>query len=99
MFSPMLLAQVGLISAGVLALAFYPPASGPMALIALDGRDAGRMAGPALDRGAILLGRGPLTNILLVNGTRERIARPMLRRGILVIAAPASWCGAAEALA
>lgn len=87
-----------MILAGVTALAFYPPANGPMALIALDGRDAARMAGPALDRGAVLLGRGPLGNILLVSGARDRIVGPMLKRGILVISAPASWCGAAETL-
>lgn len=65
-----------------------------MALIALDGRDAGTLAGPAIARGAALLGRGPRANILIVEGTRDSILWPMLTRGVLVIAAPEDWCGA-----
>lgn len=65
-----------------------------MALIALDGRDAATLAAPAIDRGAALLGRGPRGNILIVDGRRERMLWPMLARGVLVVAPPASWCGA-----
>ncbi len=85
--------QTGLIAGGFLTLNFYPPADGPMALIALDGRDAGWMAKTAIAGGGTLLGRGPLSNILIVNGSRDRIARHMLASGVLVVAAPKSWCG------
>lgn len=65
-----------------------------MALIALDGSDAGTLAAPAIDRGAALLGRGPRANILIVDGRRDRLLWPMLARGVLVIAPPEAWCGA-----
>jgi hypothetical protein len=86
--------QIGLALLGLLALSFLPAARGPMALIALDGRDAATLAAPAIARGATLLGRGPGANILIVEGRRDRILWPMLGRGALVVAAPASWCGA-----
>lgn len=85
-------AQIGLAAAALAALTLIPPATGAMALIALDGRNADQLAGPAIDQGALLLGRGPLSNILVVSGSRDRIARAMLSRGVLVIAAPRSWC-------
>jgi len=86
--------QIGLVLASLFAVSFYPAAQGPMALIALDGRDAGTLAGPAIERGAALLGRGPRANILIVDGRRDQIFWPMLARGVLVIAAPEDWCGA-----
>ncbi|WP_447728456.1 hypothetical protein [Sphingomonas koreensis] len=78
----------------LLATSFYPAAQGPMALIALDGRDAATLAAPAIERGAALLGRGPRANILIVDGQRDRIFWSMLARGVLVIAPPEDWCGA-----
>ncbi len=86
--------QIGLVLLSLLATSFYPAAQGPMALIALDGRDAGTMAGPAIERGAALRGRGPGTNILIVDGRRDKLLWPMLAHGVLVIAAPEDWCGA-----
>lgn len=80
--------------ASLLGISFAPDTQGPMALIALDGRDAGKLADPAIARGATLLGRGPRANILLIEARRDLILWPMLTRGVLVIAAPASWCGA-----
>ena len=80
--------------ASLLGISFAPGAQGPMALIALDGSDAGKLANPAIARGARLLARGPRANILIVDAQRDLILWPMLTRGVLVIAAPASWCGA-----
>lgn len=79
------------------ALSLFPPASGPIALVALDGRDAGRLVGDAVDHGGTPIGRGPLSNILLVEARRDQVALPLLKRGVLAIAAPRSWCGAAKA--
>jgi hypothetical protein len=90
---PWLWLQIGLTGFGLVALAFYPPPSGAMALIALDGRDAGELAAQAIADGGKLLGRGPTRNILLVVGARDRIAAGSPANGILVIAAPQSWCG------
>ena len=86
--------QIGLVLVSLLALSFYPAETGPMALIALDGRDAGMLTAPAIERGAALLNRGPRANILIVSGRRDQIFWPMLARGVLVIAAPEDWCGA-----
>lgn len=86
--------QIGLVLLSLLATSFYPAAQGPMALIALDGRDAGALAAPAIERGAVLRGRGPGANILIVDGRRDRLLWPMLTHGVLVIAAPEDWCGA-----
>lgn len=91
------LLQIGVVLASLLALSFFPAAQGPMALIALDGRDAGTLAGPAIAQGAALLGRGRRANILVIEGRRDLILWPMLKDGVLVIAAPASWCGADRA--
>ncbi len=88
------LLQLGVVAASLLGISFAPATQGPMALIAMDGRDAGRLADPAISRGAKLLGRGPRANILLVEARRDLILWPMLTRGVLVTAAPASWCGA-----
>ena len=88
------LLQLGVVVASLLAISFAPGTNGPMALIALDGRDAGTLVNPAIARGARLLARGPRANILLVDARRDLIFWPMLARGVLVIAAPASWCGA-----
>lgn len=86
--------QIGVVVAGLLTLSFFPAEKGPMALIALDGRDAGALAGPAIANGAALLARGPRANILIVDGRRDRLLWSMLARGVLVIAAPEEWCGA-----
>ena len=88
------LLQLGVVVASLLGISFAPGKQGPMALIALDGRDAGMLADPAIARGARLLSRGPRSNILIVVAHRDLILWPMLTRGVLVIAAPASWCGA-----
>ena len=85
--------QVALVGIGLIALGMMPPRDGPMALIALDGRSADYLAAPALANGAQLLGRGPLSNILIVRGARALLAGDMLARGVIVVAAPESWCG------
>ena len=91
--STLTVVQIALVGISLLALGLLPPRDGPMALVALDGRSADRLAAPALARGAQLLGRGPLSNVLIVRGTRAALAGDMLARGVIVIAAPQSWCG------
>ncbi|PKP93456.1 MAG: hypothetical protein CVT77_05640 [Alphaproteobacteria bacterium HGW-Alphaproteobacteria-16] len=94
-----ILAQISVAVSGLVLIAFYPPAHGPMLLIALDGRDGARLAGAAIATGAQLRGRGPMANMLIVDGDRARLMTAMTHQGTLVIAAPASWCGSAGAIA
>lgn len=88
-----LLLQIGLVLFGGAALALWPPRDGPMMLVALDGRDAGTLVGPALEAGAALAGRGPLSNTIVVRGARHRLT-PLAWRGVILIAAPRGLCGA-----
>lgn len=64
-----------------------------MMLVALDGRDAGMLVGPALEAGAALAGRGPLPSTIMVSGARSRLT-PLAWRGVILIAAPRGLCGA-----
>ena len=86
------LAQAASVAAGLAALAVWPPRDGAMLLIALDGRDGGRLVGPALDAGATLVGRGPMANMIVVSGARARLA-PLMSHGVIALAAPRSLCG------
>lgn len=87
------LLQASLVLIGVATLALWPPREGPMMLVALDGRDAGRLVGPALDAGAQLAARGPLSNMIVVQGVRDRLT-PLAWHGVIPIAAPRGLCGA-----
>lgn len=87
------LLQAGLVLVGVAVLALWPPRDGAMLLVALDGRDAGRLVEPALEAGAALAGRGPLPNTIVVRGARHRLT-PLARHGVILIAAPRGLCGA-----
>lgn len=91
--------QVVLVATGLSALALMPPSEGPMALIALDGRSADRLVAPALADGAQLLGRGPFSNMLVVRGRRAAIAGDMLAQGVVVVAAPVTWCRSQDSAA
>ncbi|MFL9840958.1 hypothetical protein ABS767_08300 [Sphingomonas sp. ST-64] len=86
-------AQALLVLGGAGVLALYPPREGALILFALDGRDAGRLVQPAIDAGVEIAGRGPLGNMLIVRGERRRLA-PLVTGGVLILAAPAIWCGA-----
>lgn len=94
-----ILAQISVVACGLILIAFYPPAHGPMLLIAMDGRDGARLAGAAIASGAQLRGRGPMANMLIVDGDRARLMALTMQQRTLVIAAPVSWCGASGAAA
>lgn len=84
--------QAGLVLAGIAALALWPPRDGSMVLIALDGRDAATLVAPAIDAGAMLAGRGPMANMILVSGSRAKLV-PLIADGVVVLAAPRGLCG------
>lgn len=77
---------------GMLLVATFPPKAGAM-LIRPIGPEAERRAIiVALDHGARIVRRGPLGS-LEIDGERERLAGPLLRAGVLVMAGPRSGCG------
>ena len=87
------LLQISIAVAGLLLIAFAPSAQGRMMLIPLGADSAHGLAAAALSRGALLVARGPLPGSLIVDGKRAALAGPLLRRGILLAAAPAAGCG------
>jgi hypothetical protein len=73
------------------ALAFAPPERGNLLYMPLT--PAARPAQAALGDGFALLARGPLGSVV-VRATHDRDTAALLRRGILVTAAPSALCGA-----
>lgn len=74
----------------LLLLALTPAAQGTYALVALD-RDA-PVARLAAARGAVLLGHGR-GGMLIVRGERAALFWPLLRTGVVTVAAHAALCG------
>lgn len=75
---------------GIAALALAPPASGAMVLLPLaHGAPVARLA---RDGDALLLATTP-GGTLIVMGERRALFWPLLRAGVLTIAAPARYCG------
>lgn len=79
---------IGASSLGLLALA--PPATGEMLLLPM--RSGAPVARLARDGDAMLLARGPADG-LVVRGERAALFWPLLRQGVLTLAAPRSLCG------
>lgn len=95
-FSPanmcIVVAQIAIGIASLAMLALAPPARGAMLLVPLmSDAPAARLA---RDGRALLLGQGPAGS-LVVRGDRQTLFWPLLRAGVLAIAAPASLCGKA----
>ncbi|MDO6415650.1 hypothetical protein Q4F19_14765 [Sphingomonas sp. BIUV-7] len=84
-----LLAIVSIV--GVTAAA--PPASGRMMLVPLSAEAAHGMVAMAIDRGASLVGSGPLPGSLVVDGDRAALLGALVRHGVALLAAPAAGCG------
>jgi hypothetical protein len=89
----MVAGQVGLVSIGLSFMAFAAPARGEMLLVPLSAGARDHMAAAVIAEGALLVGNGPIAGTMVVRGERGRIAAPMWRRGVLVVAAPALTCG------
>lgn len=85
--------QLAAVIASLVAIAFYPPASGTMILIPLwPGAEQGLTA-RAVNAGARLVDRGPLPGSLVISGDSSTIASAMLPHGILIINGPRAGCG------
>ncbi len=74
--------------AGVLA----PPARGDMLAIPLTTASGHGLAAGLIAVGAIPVGKGQIEGALVVRGDRDRLAWPMLARGVLLLAAPDFLC-------
>ncbi|OWK30158.1 hypothetical protein [Sphingomonas dokdonensis] len=86
----LLAAQLAIGTASIGLLAFAPPAKGEMLLLPL--RSGAPVARLARNGDAMLLARGPGDG-LVVRGQRAALFWPLLRAGVLTLAAPRSWCG------
>lgn len=75
----------------LIGLGFAPPAQGRMFLLPF--RAHAPVAALAVTGGALIIASGPAEGSLVVIGQRDRLFLPMLRAGILVMAAPAAGCG------
>jgi hypothetical protein len=82
--------QFGIAASALAVLALTPPAQGAMLLIPLV-REA-PAARLARNSNALLLSQGPAGSIV-VRGDRRALFWPLLRAGVLAVAAPAPLCG------
>ncbi|WBH17877.1 hypothetical protein [Sphingomonas radiodurans] len=85
-----LAAQCAVGVGGLAALALAPPASGAMVLLPLG--HSAPVARLARDGDALLLATTP-GGKLIVMGERRALFWPLLRAGVLTVAAPARYCG------
>ncbi|QJU60391.1 hypothetical protein HL653_01625 [Sphingomonas sp. AP4-R1] len=70
-----------------------PPANGRIMLVPLSADAAHGLVAMAIDRGATLVGPGPLPGSFVVDGRRADLVRGLVRHGIALLAAPAAGCG------
>jgi hypothetical protein len=74
----------------LMGLGFLPPSQGKMFLLPLHARAP--VAALAIIGGARIVTSGPVGGSLVVVGERNRLFLPMLKAGILVMAAPVAGC-------
>jgi hypothetical protein len=85
--------QIAGVVTAMLVAALYPPMQGKMILVPLwPGAEQGMIAHAIAGR-ALLVGSGPLPNSFVISADRSAIVGPMLRRGVVVLAAPPAACG------
>lgn len=85
--------QLALLAASALVVGWWPARGGALLLVPLAPASAPQAIRIALDAQASLIGPGPLPGSYVVRGDRDRLARAMLRAGILVLAGTAAGCG------
>lgn len=85
--------QVSSAILGLLMLALWPPASGRMLLVPIDGSDANSVLTGALAGDARILGPGALPRSLVVIGNRAQITARFHPWSVLALAPTPSGCG------
>jgi hypothetical protein len=73
------------------AFPFSPRATGNFLMIPLVAHAP--VAAVAVERGALILGTGPVAGSIVVSGDRARLLGPALHAGIALLTAPAALCG------
>ncbi|MDP1026896.1 hypothetical protein Q5H91_06705 [Sphingomonas sp. KR1UV-12] len=91
--SIMIVVQVSLAILGLLMLALWPPASGRILLVPVDGSDANSVLIGASAGDARILGPGALPRSLVVIGNRAQIAAHFHPWSVLMLAPTPSGCG------
>ncbi|MEN2749305.1 hypothetical protein [Sphingomonas sp. T9W2] len=89
----LLILQLLLVTATFAAFSLWPPVSGRMLLVALDGSSRSDVARTALAGGAALLRAGVLPGSMVVSGNRADIAAQRRGRPILILSASGMTCG------
>jgi hypothetical protein len=89
-----LLGQLTLACGLVVGAIVAPPADGAMLMVPLGRTALGPALAVAADHGALVVARGRIGSTAVIRGRRDRLAGPLLGRGVLLLAAPAGWCGA-----
>lgn len=88
-----LMFQLALLLFGFAFVALTPPAHGAILLVPLNRDARAHVTALAVERGALLIGRGPFEGSLVVWGDRKMLGGALLRRGILPLAGSNTSCG------
>jgi hypothetical protein len=77
---------------GVLALVAAPPATGMMLLVPLSSQAAAALPSAVVRGNTRLVAQGPFPGSLVVYGSRQEIALPLLVHGVLTFASLRQGC-------
>lgn len=89
----LLILQSCAVAAAFAVLGLWPPATGRLLLVSIDGSSRSDIAKVALSGGAALMEAGFLRNSMVVSGNRADIAARLDGRTILILAASGATCG------
>ena len=89
----LLILQGCAVAAAFAMFGLWPPATGRLLLVAIDGSSRSDVAKVALSGGAALMEAGFLPNSMIVSGNRADILARLHGRPILILAASDATCG------
>ncbi|WHO40694.1 hypothetical protein PMI04_008940 [Sphingobium sp. AP49] len=84
--------QMAVVSGLMLFAVLGPPARGDMLAIPLTPTGASGLAAQVVAAGAVPMGKARFGGGLVVRGDRNRLAWPLMARGVLLLAAPNLLC-------
>lgn len=89
----LLILQSCAVAAAFTIFALWPPATGRLLLVSIDGSSRSDIAKVALAGGAALMEAGILPNSMIVSGNRADIVARLNGRPVLILAASGATCG------